>query len=59
VNSEDKAAVAVMLARIERIDATFIGWSERMDARLELMAEDAYIYHLAARRIHRRNVRFP
>jgi hypothetical protein len=37
-----------MVARIERIDATFVSWSERMAARAVLMRDDPEAYAAVA-----------
>ena len=52
---EDWAAVLLMVARLDRIDATFVGWSDRMDARLVLIREDPTIYLMACRQRDQRD----
>jgi hypothetical protein len=39
-----------MVARMERIDATFAGWDQRFEAQAVLIAEDPVAYMQAVRR---------
>jgi hypothetical protein len=47
---EDEAAIDALVARLERIDATYSDWVPRMDARIVLMREEPWKYVEAARR---------
>jgi hypothetical protein len=54
-DAEDAVAIERMAARLDRIDSTFIGWSDRMDARAYLLrTEDPWIYIEGARLRYRR-----
>lgn len=54
---EDWVAASFMVKRMDRIEATFVGWSDRMDAMCHLMREDPVVYLMAARQRVRRDMR--